>query len=69
MSKINATVAIAKSFDDGTEFEKAWENGDFQKFFSDEGEYLDGLSKVLDSEGNVGDEFEVIFMVSVTKTL
>ena len=65
--KLKATVTINKSFDSGSAFSKGWEQGDFEEFFKDEGEYLDRLADVLENNGKVEDEFTVTYTVHVTK--
>ena len=65
--KLKATVLIDKSFDDGKQFSKEWEQGDFEEFFKDEGEYLDRLADVLENNGKVYDEFTVTYTVTVKK--
>ena len=70
MSIIKANISVKDSFGKRERgFEKEIESDDFQKFFSEEGEYLDRLSSVLAEHGKIGDEFSVDFHVSVEKEL
>lgn len=62
-----AKVVIEKSFDSGKKFTKQWDSGDFQKFMEEEGEYLDRLATAMQSVGKDGDEFEVVYRVSVKR--
>lgn len=64
---MKATVTIDKSFDDSKEFSKTWENGDFEKFFKDEGGYLDRLAKMAEAHSKKGEGFTVIYTVTVKK--
>lgn len=67
---MRATVTISKSFDDTTGFSKEWKAGDFEQFFTDEGQYLDKLTTALDGlniEEMDGDGFTVTFVVTVRK--
>lgn len=64
---MKAQVTINKSFDSSKEFSKAWEDGDFEKFFKDEGEYLDRLGNTLLEQGAKGEGFTVIYTVTLTK--
>lgn len=64
---MKATVKIEKSFDDGTQFSKTWEAGDFEEFLKDEGEYLDRLANILDRNGTNGNGFEVTYTVTLEK--
>lgn len=62
-----AKVEITKSFDSGKKFTKQWNAGDLQKFMEEEGEYLDRLCKAMQTVGKDGDEFEVVYRVSVKR--
>lgn len=62
---MQAKVVIDKSFDDTGEFTKTWENGDFEEFFKEEGEYLDRLSNTTVNHGSEGDGFTVTYTVTV----
>ena len=64
---MKATVKIKKTFDDGKEFSKEWDNGDFKEFFNDEGEYLDRLAGVVSDRGEIGEGFTVTYTVILTK--
>lgn len=67
MSKINATITVEKSFDEGKEYRKCWETGDLHEFLSDEGEYLDKLCHIVAEKGDVGEGFTVTYTVKVVK--
>lgn len=60
-----ATVTIDKSFDETRKFSKELEDGDFEEFFQEEGEYLDRLVKIAIEHGHSGDEFTVVYTVNV----
>lgn len=62
---MKAKVEIAKSFDNGKAFSKVWKHGDFEKFFREEGEYLDNLCKIADDKGKAGEKFTVTYSVTV----
>ena len=63
---MNARVIVDKSFDDKcAEFEKVWEDGDFEKFFREEGKYLDKLSKITKEKGNDGEGFVITYTIMV----
>ena len=64
---MKAVVKITKSFDDGKQFSKTYEAGDFKEFFNDEGEYLDRLCETTEKRGKNGDKFTVTYEVTVTK--
>lgn len=64
---MKAVVTIEKTFDDGKKFTKEWTNGDFHEFFTEEGAYLDRLSKIVEDKGDEGDSFTVTYSVTVTK--
>ncbi len=49
---IKAKVEIIKNFDDNEmEYQKDWENGDFEEFFRLEGEYMDKLAQIVEEHG------------------
>lgn len=60
-------VTIDKSFDETREFMKSLEDGDFEEFFREEGEYLDRLTKIAEERGKNGEGFTVIYTVSVER--
>lgn len=62
---MNGEVKIEKSFDETVSFNKVLEDGDFEEFFKDEGEYLDKLTAIAMHHGDVGDEFTVTYTVTV----
>lgn len=64
---MKATVTIEKSFDEGKNFTKQYEFGDFEEFFDDEGMYLDKLAKVTIEKGKNGDGFTITYTVTVIK--
>ena len=64
---MNAKVRIEKSFDDDKRFSKELKNGDLEQFFTEEGEYLDRLAKILEAKGEYGEGFTVTYTVQVTK--
>lgn len=64
---MKATVKIEKSFDDGIQFSKTWEAGDFEEFLKDEGEYLDRLANAVDCIGASGEGFTVTYTVKLEK--
>lgn len=64
---MKATIEIIKSFDKAKVFAKEPEDGDMQEFFNDEGEYLDRLTEMLSEKGESGDEFTVVYTVTVVK--
>lgn len=64
---MEAKVTIEKSFDEGKEFSKEWKVGDFEKFFQEEGEYLDRLGNILKDKGEKNDEFKITYTVTLTK--
>lgn len=64
---MKATIIIEKSFDNGSEFTKVWEDGDFEEFLADEGEYLDRLGRTLEDKGVSGDSFTVVYRVNLEK--
>lgn len=64
---MKATVRIEKSFDDGKQFAKDWEYGDFKEFFEAEGEYLDRLGNIMESKAEHGEQFVVTYTVTLTK--
>lgn len=64
---MKARVVIQKTFDDGKEFSKEWEQGDFKEFFSKEGVYLDTLSDILNRRGLAGDEFTITYIAKLVK--
>lgn len=64
---MEAKVMITKSFDEGKDFSKEWKTGDFEKFFQEEGEYLDRLGGILNEKGEQGDEFTVTYTVTLKK--
>lgn len=64
---MRAEVIIEKTFDDGGKFTKKWEDGDFCRFFEDEGDYLDSLCGILKDKGHKGDRFRVTYTVEVEK--
>lgn len=64
---MKATVTIDKSFKDSKEFSKTWENGDFEKFFKVEGEYLDRLAKMTEAHGKEGEGFTLVYTVTLKK--
>lgn len=63
---MKALISIDKTFDDGRQLAKEWQDGDFLEFFKEEGEYLDRLCKIAQEQGNPGDSFEVCYTVKVT---
>lgn len=63
---MKAKVEITKSFDAITAFGKEWENGDFSKFFAEEGQYLDKLVNVMREHAEKGETFTVNYTVTVT---
>ena len=63
---MKAKVDISKSFDEGKAFSKEWNQGDFEEFFKDEGEYLDKLCGIAKEHGKSGDSFTVTYTVKVT---
>ena len=64
---MKATIKIAKSFDDGKQFTKEYNNGDFLEFFNEEGKYLERLATTLDEHGIKGDKFTVTYTVELVK--
>ena len=64
---MKAKVVVTKTFDDENEFSKEWQDGDFEDFFKDEGEYLDRLAKITEDKGKAGDCFVVTYTVSLVK--
>ena len=64
---MKAKVTIDKSFDHSKAFSKTWENGDFEEFFKDEGEYLDRLAKMAEAHGKEGEGFTLVYTVTVKK--
>lgn len=64
---MKATVRIEKSFDDGKQFAKDWEYGDFKEFFEAEGGYLDRLGSIMKKVAKSDDEFVVTYTVTLTK--
>lgn len=62
---MNAKIEISKSFDDGKEFSKQWDIGDFEQFFTEEGQYLDRLAGTAEVKGVAGDKFTVTYTVTV----
>lgn len=68
MPQIKATIVAEDSFGKRNRgFEKELETGDFEQFFSQEGEYLDRLATTLAEHGDIGDQFSVQFKVTVVK--
>lgn len=68
MPQIKATIFAEDSFGKRNRgFEKELETGDFEQFFSQEGEYLDRLATTLAEHGGIGDQFNVQFKVTVVK--
>ena len=63
---MKAKVTMRKSFDEGKEFSKDWEHGDFEEFFKKEGDYLDRLGDIMEEHGEDGDQFTVTYTVTVT---
>lgn len=64
---MKANIEIKKSFDTTAEFSKEWEKGDFEKFLSLEGEYLDRLGKTTEVKGDKGDSWTVTYTITLTK--
>ena len=64
---MKAMVKVTKSFDDGKAFSKEWKHGDFQKFFGEEGEYLDKLAGIVEERGKRLEGYTVTYAVTVTK--
>ena len=64
---MKANITITKSFDDGKAFSKEWEQGDFEEFLKDEGEYLDRLANTVKEHGRNGYSFTVTYTVTLTK--
>lgn len=62
-----AIVSIIKSFDGETDFTKEWTKGDFEQFFTEEGDYLDRLCEICKDKGREGEGFEVTYRVKVVK--
>jgi len=60
-------VTIEKTFDEAKAFSKELENGDFETFFKEEGEYLDKLVGIMKEKGESGDEFTVTYTVTVKR--
>lgn len=60
-------VNIEKSFDNSKLFSKSLEPGDFKKFFTDEGVYLDKLVGIMEDKAKDGDEFTVTYTVTVRR--
>lgn len=64
---MKATVTIKKSFGEGKKLAKKYELGDFEKFFRDEGTYLDKIAKVTMENGENGDFFTITYTIMVIK--
>lgn len=62
---MKATVKIEKSFDEGKQFSKNYEPGDFAEFFKEEGDYLDKLSGIMKEHGEGNDKFVVTYTVTL----
>lgn len=64
---MKAQITVIKSFDDPKNYVKDIVKGDLPKFFSEESDYMETLCNTMNEYGNRGDEFTIVYTVTVRK--